>query len=175
MKTTIFPLHSSSVLNVKLHVTFLTGTEALAGIHRLLKLFLGDVDSNLSRFHSVYAYLNERESVPLNPDWDMEREEVPQAPEQGFSCSPQRSMVEQIFTLQPVEDTTDSSASLTFPWLYSHTWIAVRYQTSVSTHHNTYWLYFFSDYIIQFFHILSSFSLVEKIRNTGILYSHRRF
>lgn len=29
----------------------------------------------------------------------------------------ERTMVEQVAPLQPMEDTTDSSASLTFPWL----------------------------------------------------------
>lgn len=51
----------------------------------------------------------------------------------------------------------------------------VKHQTSVSTHHNKFWLYFFPDYRIHFFHILFSFSLVERIRNTGILCSHRHF
>lgn len=42
---------------------------------------------SLSRFHSVYSHLNARECILLIPGSEMEREEVPQAPEQEFSCS----------------------------------------------------------------------------------------
>jgi len=42
-KITIFPLHSSSPLNVKLYIMFPIGAEALAGIQGLLKLFQREV------------------------------------------------------------------------------------------------------------------------------------
>lgn len=143
---------------------------------------------SLSRFHPKCSHLNARESIVLSPGSEMEREEN--------SCSKQQSRN------SPAAHGEDHGGAGCFPaahrgpqWsrsshcsVWKTPWVlqllsllpglqlrAVKHQTSVSTHHNKFWLYFFPDCRIQFFHILLSFSLVEKIRNTGILCSRRHF